>query len=278
MSKYHPMAILLKFEGYPPAVIISVFLHLCLLVFIFGRNVRPSDYVTIEDPVIVTATAVDVNPQRLRRLERIQEEQAADAARQRQEQEARARREQEERARQERQAQQQREAQQAQERADAEQRQREAAERERLANAEAERQRQADETQRRAEEERAREQQRLAQEQAAREAQSNQVASENTVVAEFAAIIKRIISQNWQIPPSARNGMMATVELRLVPTGEVVGATIIKSSGDGVFDRSVMQAVERADRFPELQDLDRSLFDRNFRTFTLVFRPEDLLR
>ncbi len=274
MSKFHPLAILLKFEGYPPAVFLSVILHALLIYFILGRSVTPSDYITIEDPMIVTATAVDVNPQRLRRLERLEKEQAADDRRRQQEQ-AQARRAQEERARQERLAQEQREA---RVRTEAERRRQEELERQRIANAEAERQRLAEESRRReAEQARQREQQRLA-EQAAREAQASQVASENLEVAEYAAIIRRIISQNWQIPPSARNGMSATVSLRLVPTGEVVASSILQSSGDAVFDRSVLQAVERADRFPELQDLDNSVFERNFRNFTLVFRPEDLLR
>jgi hypothetical protein len=30
--------------------------------------------------------------------------------------------------------------------------------------------------------------------------------------------------------------------------------------------------------FPELQDLETGVFERNFRTFSLLFRPEDLLR
>ncbi len=274
MIKFHPLAILLRFEGYPPAVVLSVILHALLIYFILGRSVTPLDYVTIEDSMIVTATAVDVNPQRLRRLERLEEEKAA-ADRRRQQDQAQARRAQEERARQERLAQEQREA---RERTEAERRRQEELERQRLANAEAERQRLAEESRRReAEQARQREQQRLA-EQAAREAQASQVASENLEVAEYAAIIRRIISQNWQIPPSARNGMSATVSLRLVPTGEVVASSILQSSGDAVFDRSVLQAVERADRFPELQDLDNSVFERNFRNFTLVFRPEDLLR
>jgi colicin import membrane protein len=68
------------------------------------------------------------------------------------------------------------------------------------------------------------------------------------------------------------------VQLQVVPTGEVVGITIVESSGNSAFDRSVEQAVERAERFPELQDLDTPIFERNFRTFSLLFRPEDLLR
>ena len=72
--------------------------------------------------------------------------------------------------------------------------------------------------------------------------------------------------------------MTAVVQLQVVPTGEVVGITIVESSGNSAFDRSVEQAVERAERFPELQDLDTPIFERNFRTFSLLFRPEDLLR
>ena len=272
------MALLLKFEGYPPAVIASVLMHGCLFLFILGRTIDASDFVTIEDPVIVTATAIDVNPQRLRRLERIEQERIEDQRRR--EQNAS-----DVRAREEREAQQERERQQARDREEL-QRQQDIA-RQRAADEETQRQRQAEEARSRATEEaRLREQQRLAQQQAERdaatratqEAQANQIASENLIVAEYAGIIRKIISQNWQIPPSARNGMSAVVRLQLVPTGEMVAVNIVQPSGDDVFDRSVLQAVERADRFPELQDLDNAVFERNFRTFTLVFRPEDLLR
>lgn len=275
------MALLLKFEGYPPAVIASVAMHGILLLFILGRTVDPSDFMKIEDPVIVTATAIDVNPQRLRRLERLEQERAADQRRQ--EQNARDARAREERQAQE--AQQERERQQARQREET--RRQEEIVRQRAADEESQRQRQAEQNRSRAaEEERVREQQRLSQQQAEREAatratqeaQANQIASENLIVAEYAGIIRRIISQNWQIPPSARNGMSAMVRLQLVPTGEMVAVNIVQSSGNDVFDRSVLQAVERADRFPELQDLDNAVFERNFRTFTLVFRPEDLLR
>ncbi|MDG1852312.1 MAG: hypothetical protein P8J44_09380, partial [Gammaproteobacteria bacterium] len=95
MKKFHPMALLLKFEGYPPAVIASVAMHACLFLFILGKSVDSSDYVTVEDPVIITASAIDVNPQRLRRLERLEQERVADLQRRQQAQR-------EERARQER--------------------------------------------------------------------------------------------------------------------------------------------------------------------------------
>jgi len=275
MKNFHPLALLLKFEGYPPAVVASLFLHAGLLVFLLGRSVDPSDYMKIEDPVIITASAVDVNPQRLRRLERIEQERRAEQRRQEQ---AAAR----EKARKEAAA---KEAQVKREQEAADRRRQEELARQRAADEKREKERVAEQTRQREEANR-REQERRAQEQAARDAavraaeqaQASQIASENLLVAEYSAKIRQIITQSWQIPPSARNGMSATVRLRLVPTGEVVSVTVVQGSGDAVFDRSVIQAVERADRFPELQDLENAVFERNFRTFELLFRPEDLLR
>ena len=282
MNKVHPMALLLKFEGYPPAVIASLFMHFCLLLFILGREAERSDFVSIEDPVIIAASAIDVNPQRLRRLERLelerQESERLEQARRDREQQQR-----EQLAEQERQEQQAREAEQRRQREAEAERQRQAdlaRQRQAEADAEAERQRLVQERAREEArlQEQLQEQQRLAREQAARDAQARELAGEQLLVAEYVTIIRRVISQNWVIPPSARNGMTAIVQLQVVPTGEVVGATVIESSGNLAFDRSVIQAVERAERFPELQDLDTGVFERNFRNFSLVFRPEDLLR
>jgi len=278
MKKFHPMALLLKFEGYPPAVIASLFLHGCLLLFILGKSVDASDFVSIEDPVIVTATAIDVNPQRLRRIERIEREQAQAAAVRRREQAAlKERQEREQRENAAREAR-EREQQEARAREEAERRRQEELAREQ-AREDAERERLAEQARaREAEQARRQEAERQAREQAAREAEASQIASENLLVAEYSAKIRQIITQSWLIPPSARNGMSALVRLQLVPTGEVVGVTVVQGSGNAAFDQSVIQAVERAERFYELQDLDTAVFERNFRTFDLLFRPEDLLR
>ena len=267
MNKLHPMTLLLKAEGYPPAVIASALMHACLLLFIFGRSVESVDFIAIEDPVIMTASAVDINPQRLRRLERLELERLADARSR--EEVATREREREQQARRDRETQ-ERQQQEETERLRQEDlaRQREETERQRL----------AEETRNREEEARLQELERITREQSSREAQANQLAGEQLIVAEYVTIIRRVISQNWQIPPSARNGMTAVVQLQVVPTGEVVGITIVESSGNSAFDRSVEQAVEKAERFPELQDLDTPIFERNFRTFSLLFRPEDLLR
>jgi colicin import membrane protein len=88
--------------------------------------------------------------------------------------------------------------------------------------------------------------------------------------------IYQAVRNNWSRPPSARNGMETALLVELVPTGDVVNVTIVKSSGDAAFDRSAESAVRAARRFQVPPESD--LFERYFRRFTLLFRPEDLLR
>ncbi len=80
----------------------------------------------------------------------------------------------------------------------------------------------------------------------------------------------------WSRPPSARNGMEALLSLQLVPSGDVVSVSLVRSSGSAAFDRSAINAVEKAGSFPELARLPRAEFERSFRRFSLLFRPEDL--
>ncbi len=87
--------------------------------------------------------------------------------------------------------------------------------------------------------------------------------------------VQRDIVSRWSRPPSARNGMQAVLRVRLVPTGEVVDAFVEQSSGNEAFDRSALLAVERSARFQVPSD--PNLFEKNFRSFTVLFRPEDLL-
>lgn len=92
----------------------------------------------------------------------------------------------------------------------------------------------------------------------------------------YEALIQERIIQNWSRPPSARNGMQALLEINMVPTGQVVDVRVIQGSGDPAFDRSAEQAVKRVDRFTEIKDMPSDLFERNFRVFRLLFKPEDL--
>jgi len=68
--------------------------------------------------------------------------------------------------------------------------------------------------------------------------------------------------------------MEALLKVHLVPTGEVVDVALVKSSGNDAFDRSAVLAVQKAGRF--MVPSDSSEFERNFRQFEVLFRPEDL--
>ncbi|MEZ5558920.1 MAG: cell envelope integrity protein TolA [Pseudomonadales bacterium] len=107
-------------------------------------------------------------------------------------------------------------------------------------------------------------------EQAADTADSEQVAQS------YRQRIYETVVANWSRPPSARNGMEASLLVELVPTGDIVNVTLVRSSGNTAFDRSAESAVRKARRFDVPKESE--IFERYFRRFTLLFRPEDLLR
>lgn len=88
--------------------------------------------------------------------------------------------------------------------------------------------------------------------------------------------IYRAVVSNWSRPASARNDMEARLRVELIPTGEVISVTVISSSGNSAFDRSAEAAIRKARRF-EVPSETR-LFERHFRSFVLLFKPQDLLR
>ena len=101
-------------------------------------------------------------------------------------------------------------------------------------------------------------------------------ATDQELALSYVALIARTIEDNWSRPPSARNDMEAELILQLIPTGEVVSVTVTRSSGQLAFDRSAVNAVQKAERFPELQQLPARVFEKNFRRLRLKFKPEDL--
>jgi colicin import membrane protein len=102
------------------------------------------------------------------------------------------------------------------------------------------------------------------------------MAAAEEMAASYAALIQQTVINYWSRPPSARNGMEALLQIQLIPTGEVVSVSVLKSSGNSAFDRSAINAVEKAGSFPELQSLPPREFEKTFRRFRLLFRPEDL--
>ncbi|WP_349431662.1 cell envelope integrity protein TolA [Methylomarinum sp. Ch1-1] len=86
------------------------------------------------------------------------------------------------------------------------------------------------------------------------------------------AAIQRKVNNSWIRPMTSSKGLSCTVQVKLLASGDVMDASVVKSSGDSVFDRSAENAVRKASPLPVPKD--RTLFSRNFRTFTFVFKPE----
>jgi colicin import membrane protein len=125
-------------------------------------------------------------------------------------------------------------------------------------------------------EQKLREQQRLEQEMALAMAAEDEALAEGAETTTYEEAIAIAIEDNWSRPPSARRDMQVVLRIQLIPTGEVVGVSVLKSSGDQAFDRSAINAVNKAARFPEVADAPPQVFERRLRSLQLVFRPEDL--
>jgi len=92
--------------------------------------------------------------------------------------------------------------------------------------------------------------------------------------ASYIGAIIRQIERHWSRPPSARPGMQVELLMSLVPTGELVDISVVRSSGNAAFDRSAELAVSQAAPF-EVPD-NPALFEQRFRRLRLLFTPEDL--
>ncbi len=270
------------YNGYPLSVVVAVTFHSVILaLLLYLQSSKSPEALELVQPTVVKALLIQENPQvanERKRLERQQQQQrtrerevaqqAAEAERQRQEQ-ADSRAEEQRKARELASLRQRQE----QERLDADQLVREREEQNEL---EQERRRQLElaEAQRQQE---SRDRERQRQEEAANAAAAELASSEFEMVQSGMAIIQQAVQSVWSRPPSARNGMRAILQIRMLPTGELIDAVITESSGDPAFDRSAENAVYSAAPFRELQALPSNVFNENFRSLSLIFQPEDLL-
>ena len=266
---------LLKFYGYPPGVVFALILHGFLLYFLLPNKNSPADFLIVEPQTFVSATVIKENPQRLRRIEEL--EQQRQQQRTDQQRERNAAREQEQKKERDR-VQQENQLAETQRKKEAETRAQQqekdaAVKKEETAKLESARK----ESERLQQIARAQAAQQDAAKQAADQAQAQ--SAQASLVSQYAAKIKEIIQMYWNIPENSPNGMTAVIRLVLTPTGEVITSEIVQSSGNDVFDRSILSAVKSAESFPELQDLPPKVFDENFRRINLQFiRPEKLIQ
>lgn len=128
----------------------------------------------------------------------------------------------------------------------------------------------AEEEQKRKEQEQALKQQ-LAEEQ--RQRQAEQARQDQKMLQSITANIYRSVWVNFNksgLPP----GLKCELTVRTVPGGEVVNVTVSKSSGNEIFDRRAVAAVEKASPLPLPEDA--ATFERlKLRQFAFIFMPED---
>ncbi|MDO3382119.1 cell envelope integrity protein TolA [Gilvimarinus algae] len=256
---------------YTAPIIISVSLHtLLVLAVTIGWESTSDPEPRVFKPRYVEATLVELKAQDTQEPAQ-QKTNVIDLTKKRELEAQRAAAEKkarEEAARKQQRAEQERKAREAEKKREAERKKQQQLEAERraeeAARQQAERERQERVAQQRLEEAMRKEEQQRQAELAAAQTQS------------YVNMISSRIEQNWSRPPSARRGMQVELLIQLVPTGQVVNVTVVKSSGNAAFDRSAEQAVRRVDRFTELQQMPPELFERNFRQLKLVFNPKDL--
>lgn len=276
----------MKFEKlFTLPVFLSVFFHAALLAFIILKfdffKKEPEPY----KPHFVTATLIDMKP-KAKAAPQQHKEQVLDGKKDPELKQVKQQQEQE-RKEAESQAQEQK-VQEQKEKAEAKVRdetlKQEKAKKEADAKAKAEKQKKLEEEQRQKTEQdkkkkrdqQAKEAQKALDAALQKEEQMISTQVDDVSSKSYEEMIAERVSQNWSRPPSARKGMVTVLEIKMLPTGQVIGVRVVKSSGDAAFDRSAEQAVKRIDRFDEVKNIPPDIFEKRFRQFTFTFNPEDL--
>ncbi len=89
----------------------------------------------------------------------------------------------------------------------------------------------------------------------------------------YSSLIRNQVLQNWIRPSKINFNLKTEIEIILVPTGEILSATVVKGSGNDIFDESALRAISKVNSFEGL-NMQMNLFDEHFRNFILIFSPE----
>jgi len=84
--------------------------------------------------------------------------------------------------------------------------------------------------------------------------------------------IQQKVQRNWVRPVGAGDAYTAAVMVRVTPGGEVLGVTIIESSGNEAFDRSVVAAVYKSTPLPFPDDKEVATYISR-QGFRFNFKP-----
>jgi len=102
--------------------------------------------------------------------------------------------------------------------------------------------------------------------------QQRAASAKASLIDKYKAMIHNRIKRFVVVPPDLKGNPEAEFTVVLLPDGEVLKATLVKSSGYPAYDAAVERAILRASPLP--LPPDASLFDE-FRTLDLHFRPSE---
>tara|TARA_Y100000816_G_scaffold140256_1_gene99351 strand:- start:1201 stop:1815 length:615 start_codon:yes stop_codon:yes gene_type:complete len=89
------------------------------------------------------------------------------------------------------------------------------------------------------------------------------------------ALIQERINSIWKKPSLLNKNIQAEFIINLAPSGEILSFDLISSSGEKVFDDSALAALSKIYFITEVIGLERKYFERNFRSFNLVFKSKN---
>ena len=100
-----------------------------------------------------------------------------------------------------------------------------------------------------------------------------EVSKEQQEITMYAQQIILTIEDAWIKPKNIPDGLIANLRLRIRPSGRIINADLIKSSGNIRFDNSALQAVRRVETFNFFNSISKSLFEKEFQTISISFNP-----
>ena len=88
-------------------------------------------------------------------------------------------------------------------------------------------------------------------------------------------LIQKRINSIWKKPSLINQNIETEIQINLAPSGEILKYEMISSSGNKIFDDSAFRALANISFITEVIGMDRNYFERNFRSFNLVFKSKD---
>ena len=100
-----------------------------------------------------------------------------------------------------------------------------------------------------------------------------EVSKEQQEIAMYAQRIISTIEDAWMKPRNIPENLVANLRLKIRPSGRIIGADLIKSSGNIRFDNSALQAVRRVESFNFFNSIPKILYEREFQVIAISFNP-----